>query len=298
MSTINQAVPLGAVVVGVDGSQASLRALEAALEVAALERRPVHVVHSYTAYPPALGPTLMVGDLAAEIRAQAAKVVEIAREHAELVRPEVDLTAGTSLSDPREKLAELSERASLVVVGSRGLGGVRGLLLGSVSLWVTRHAACPVLVVRPANDVSGAGVLVGADGSERSLPAVEKAFAVASMRDLPLTVMHCLPPVPYRGPESVPLSEELDELPLHRLEVAESVGGMREKYPDVALTTQITRGPASRHLVEGSTRSALVVVGSHHHRGPLGLLGGGTTRVVVEHAHCPVLVVPDGTGRR
>ena len=79
------------------------------------------------------------------------------------------------------------------MLGSRGRGPLRTALLGSVSASVARRAHCPVVVCRPPEPEPSAsiGVIVGADGRDGSQPVLEFAFAQASLRALPLTVMHC-----------------------------------------------------------------------------------------------------------
>ena len=80
----------------------------------------------------------------------------------------------------------------MIVVGSRGRGPVTSLLLGSVSVAVSKHASCPVVVQRPTpTDTTRHGILVGVDGTESSLPAIEFAYRMASSRELSLTVLHC-----------------------------------------------------------------------------------------------------------
>lgn len=290
MITVNEPVPSGAVVVGVDGSDHSHRALDAACDAAAREHRPLHVLHCYEPYPAAMGPVLPSHDVTTTLRGIAESVVQDARSHVRQRQPSLILSSSLSTHDAREKLSAVSQHASLVVVGSRGRGGMRSLLLGSVSLWTAHHSACPVLVVRPEPEHEEGGVVVGVDETARSRAAVELAFAQASLRRLPLRVVHCVPPLPYRD-DDPPLDEELDDLPLHRLGLSEAVAGMREKYPDVLAEVALARGPAAGHLVEESRHHRLLVVGAHH-RSLWDLFLGSVSRSVAEHAACPVLVAP------
>lgn len=304
---MNEPIPAGAVVVGIDGSDHSHRALDAASAAAAREHRPLHLLHCYEPYPAAMGPVIPSPDVTTTLRGIAEAVVRHGRERVGATNPAVAVTTSLSTHDAREKLSAVSHLASLVVVGSRGRGAMRSLLMGSVSVWVANHSACPVLVVRPEpepedpapspDDGAGGqvdpvdhGVVVGADETARSQPAIEYAFVQASLRRLPLRVVHCVPPMPYHE-EYVPLDEDRDELPLHRLELAESVAGLREKFPDVQVDLTLARGPAPSHLVEESRRARLLVLGAHH-RSVWDLFLGSVNRSVVEHALCPVAVVP------
>ena len=109
-------------------------------------------------------------------------------------RPTSWSTRCSASQDPREQLLELSKRAALVVVGSRGRGKVRSLLLGSVGVALVRHSACPVVIHRPWNPgMVRNGIVVGADGSEESRSVLEFAYQQAALRNLPLTVLHCFP---------------------------------------------------------------------------------------------------------
>lgn len=143
------------ILVGVDASPASVEALERAAEEARLHAATLEVVHAFnppdqtTAFPvlPEHGTDKV--DLEAEREKANAKLGRWLEES------EVDLSGldvewcVLANSRPTEVLIERSADADLVVVGSRGRGGFRGLLLGSTSEQVTRHARCPVLVVRP-----------------------------------------------------------------------------------------------------------------------------------------------------
>ncbi|MDG4798893.1 universal stress protein [Micromonospora sp. WMMD1082] len=136
----------GHVAVGVDGSEHSLLALGFAVEQAALRRVPLHVVRAWQ-------PRRDQWSLLAE-QARDAVAAEHAAEVEESVRrwrdsfPEVEITVETAAAAPAGLLIDASRNAQLVVVGTRGLGGLRGMLLGSVSQQLIQHAHCPVAVVR------------------------------------------------------------------------------------------------------------------------------------------------------
>ncbi|MEU5904670.1 universal stress protein [Micromonospora sp. NPDC047527] len=129
--------PDGLVAVGVDGSEPSLVALGFAAERAAQRRVPLRVLHAWTP-----GPNAEAG-----VPAERA-AVEQALEPWRRTFPELDVTVDLVPGSPAAMLIEASRDARVVVVGSRGRGGLAGMLLGSVSQQVIQHAHCPVAVVR------------------------------------------------------------------------------------------------------------------------------------------------------
>jgi nucleotide-binding universal stress UspA family protein len=140
----------GPVVVGVDGSALSAQAVGAAFEEAAFRGAELVAVHVWSD----LG-TAAFEDPRAAALAPASLEEE---EHAVLSEnlagwsekfPDVVVRREIYLDNPRGRLLEWSSRAQLVVVGSRGRGGFRGMLLGSTSNTLIASAQCPVMVVRP-----------------------------------------------------------------------------------------------------------------------------------------------------
>lgn len=285
-------IPTGSIVVGIDGSDDSALALEYAAAQAALERRPLTLLTAVSAMvavaadPGGFRSVVDIEDLTTSGRA----VLAEARAEAERLAPGTEVHEVFVLEDPRAALLEATRHASTVVVGSRGRGALSRLLLGSVSSAVSRHAACPVVVARPRPRGGAArGVLVGADATESSQPTLEHAFRQASLRRLPLTVVHAYwdarTPVFLAG--EVPAGVEET-----RRALVESMAGLREKYPDVEVSTEFARGQADEALVALSSKSDLLVVGAHHGNRLSAFVFGSVATVVVEHAACPVVVVP------
>lgn len=298
MTTSLSHVPAGSIVVGVDGSESGHRALDWATAQAVLERRPIVLVHG-------LGPagTAWAGQVGLDhealldaLRLGGSALLDAARRQVLVKGPDVEVHDVLHVSDPREVLLELSERANMVVLGSRGRGPVRSLLLGSVGVAVMKHAHCPVVVLRPAQPgLVRNGVLVGCDGTERSREVLEFAYRVAAARDLPLTVLHSWSaPVPLV--EGVPSDLSADTSYQEELRLlAESVAGMGEKFPEVRVRTELAHGPADACLVRAAQRMDLVVVGAHQGSPLAYLTRGSVAASVVEHARCAVAVVPART---
>jgi nucleotide-binding universal stress UspA family protein len=141
------------ILVGVDGSEHSRRALSWAMRQAAQEHVPLTVV---TVHPDPVRPATEIywgvhaypedsHNLEVARNAVAEIVDKVASEMGESA-PEVTVTAVTG--DPAQELVKASSDADMIVVGSRGSGGFAELLLGSVSSKVAHHAACPVVVIR------------------------------------------------------------------------------------------------------------------------------------------------------
>ncbi|WP_121251442.1 universal stress protein [Nocardioides ferulae] len=290
-------IPAGAVVVGVDGSSGSRHALEWAAAQAQLENRPLVLVHALGVLP-LVGSAWMDragidhGRLIEEERAAGHSVLAEAAAQVLAGRPDLAVHQVLRQVDAREALLGVADDAALLAVGSRGRGPVASLLLGSVSVAVSKHAPCPVVVVRPTDGAERRGVVVGTDGTERSAPAVEFAFRVADARGVPLTVLHCFWDAVAVVEGTLDVADDETDCDDMRAMLAQAVAGHRERHPDVELRLQLTRGFADQRLLEASHDAELVVVGSHPRKVLQQIVYGSLTPAVVEHARCPVAVVP------
>ncbi len=294
-------MPPGSIVVGVDGSEDSMRAVSWAAAQALLERRVLAIVHSIDEI--ALRDTVWLDsqgidhrELTSALRDAARASLATACERAAIAAPGVEVVTALVDVDPRVALEELSAEAHLLTLGSRGRGPVRSALLGSVSASVARHAQCPVVVCRPVVDVASVRphIVVGADGNKASMPVLEFAFTQASLHRSPLTVMHCFwdVMVATRGPGLVG-PDEPDDLSDLRLLLAESVAGLAEKFPDVEVRQELARGLVDECLVDRVPNASLVVVGRS--RGSVWdrFLHASCALAVLERAHTTVAVVPE-----
>ena len=292
-------IPPGAVVCGVDGSPGSDAALTKAAALAELEHRRLHLVHAEPV--PVVFTTSFIhrqlDDLPALVRRAGEQVPAKALGSVHARFPGIEATASFRDVDPRDALLAASQTASVVVVGSRGRGGVPHLPLGSVSLWVSQHARCPTVVVRAdSTEHPAAPIMVGTDATDASSPALDYAFAQASFQHRRLVVVHCTDDY-FRGGYSLTGGADGDPegLSEERLVTSESIAGLREKYPDVHMSTEIHRGLAADFLVRASDHVAMLVVGSRRRATAAAFFFGAVSRSVVEHARCTVAVVPPAT---
>lgn len=142
---------MNAIVVGIDESEGSQRALEWALQEAALRKAPVRVVHvsppPQSFYPYSMVDTQWVESANERAEEAGQAVVESALAKAGGAPAGVQVEGRARFGAPPHALIEEAEGAALLVVGSRGRGGFTGLMLGSVSQQVVHHAACPVVVI-------------------------------------------------------------------------------------------------------------------------------------------------------
>ena len=291
-----------AVVVGVDGSEESQKAAAWALDVAARRHVPLHVVHSWSIpLPPVgMGPA-PVGLSDDRIKDAAQSVLDDAVDRLKATAPDVTIDGALYPGTPAAALLDGAETATLVVVGSSGLDRVTEFILGSVTQQVVTHADCPVAVV-PSSTSAEPGleagrVVVGIDGSELSVDATHLAFEEASLRHAGLTLLHVWNSPGYDTAGIViPDTLELENAHTDELRaMAETVAGLGEKYPDVQVEQRLRQGRPAKVLAQASHGAALVVVGSRGHGGFTSMLLGSTSRSLLHHAQCPVLVVRPGT---
>lgn len=287
----------GSIVVGVDGSEPAAAALDWATRQAALENRRLTLVHG-CGVPGAMQDFEDIVANERGLKSVGRSIVREAVQDVRLTDPVIGVESVVTMGHPETVLLEASESAEMLVVGARGRGTVASALLGSVSAVVARESMCPVVIVRAFDErdeeEQPRRIVVGVDGTPVSTAAVEFAFRMASVRGAPLTLVHATWDLREQASslidlrsyaEKVNLSEEEERL------VSETVAGLCEKYPDVAVTESYRRGEPVRRLVEASRDASLVVVGTRGRRLLATTLLGSVSRGVVERAYCPVAVV-------
>lgn len=283
-------------VVGVDGSESSLLAVDWAADAAARHGLPLRLVHAsrWERYERAV-PSFSTGRPAGDVLAE--HIVASCAERARLRAPGVKVSGEAVPDDAVPALLRTATEAFALAVGERGRGELSGLLLGSVSLAVAARAVCPVVVVRGAEPrVPGTDgpVVVGVGDDPERTGAVRFAVREAESRGCALTAVrawrspsheHMDSPLPadrtdqgYRERASADLDEALRE-------------AVRE-HPGVEIRRHPVEGPAHRVLLDASVGAGLVVVGAVRRQGHLGLQLGRVAHALLHHCACPVAVVP------
>jgi nucleotide-binding universal stress UspA family protein len=295
------------VTVGLDGSHESRAAAEWAAREAQLLGLPLKLLQ---VWEPGPAPTAQALLPCAE--KQAHWTERVPREAAEGIRlrhPGLDVSTEQLSGRPAEMLTGAAKDAELLVLGSRGLSGLGGFLVGSVGLSVVAHAERPVVLVRageqaadehemdpvgiPSAATSFRPVVLGLDIESPDEGLIEFAFAAAARRGTCLRVVHGWNPPPYYA-YGLAADLELHGALARRESVAltELLRPWREKHPDVEVTEESSYGTPGNHLADASRDASLVVVGRRIRRGALGAHIGPVTHAVLHHCVAPVAVVP------
>lgn len=282
------------VVVGVDGTPENTPALRwAAAE--ALSRgvglRLVRVCAPSPLYGPALdgfgAPTgLPVPPPSPEVILDTAMAV--VRQGA---GPHPELTTAVIDGYPGGALVDVSEQASVVVVGSRHRGPVGSFFLGSTGAAVAARAACPAVVVRgAATETTQDRIVVGVDLSPLSSVVLGFAFDHASRHGVRLRAVLCWNLASALLYDRAGSGTD-DGWPGGRQMLADELSGWREKYPDVVVERVILPSYPSVGLVAEARDSRLLVVGAQNRHPRVATLMGSVSQGVLHHATCPVAVV-------
>ncbi|MFH9861304.1 universal stress protein [Streptomyces sp. NPDC017202] len=287
-------------VVGVDGSEPSLRAVDWAADEAALRGVPLRVVYA-SLWERYEGDSLaedLTDDLegaAEQVTAEA--IVRVAANRAALRRPDVKVSTDVLPEEPESALVREGRNACALVLGHRGRSGLVEVLLGSVGLSVAAHADCPVIVLRGSHDNQvRAGrhgrVVVGVGDKGTDSAALRFAVQEARLRDATLEAVRA-----WRCPAHETTDHPLlggEPARLHELRAAEILEQALEDLPaDVELRRRTVEGPARRVLLAASHEADLLVVGARRNPGHLGLQLGRVAHSVLHHAACAVAVVPE-----
>lgn len=284
-------------IVGTDGSDQALRAVDWAADEAAARGLPLRIVHAsrwsrYDGLSPSLTRTQPAsGTIEAE------HIVASAAERARGRAPHLEVTTDVSPEGAIQALVKESDGATAVVVGSRGLGTVVGALIGSVSLGIAAYAHCPVIVVR--GEVPGAGMRsgrivagVGRPDGPQAVPGF--AFEEAELRGDSVQVVHAwmLPQDEGVSPGTGPSPARENRQQQAREWLSQAVTTAAADHPDVRHEELEIEGPPKPALVEAAQGARLLVVGVPERRGMAGLPLGTVSHAALHYAPCPVAVVP------
>ncbi|MFE9104362.1 universal stress protein [Actinomadura geliboluensis] len=278
------------VVVGYDGSENGIRALDWAAEESRIRDLPMTVIHAWQYY---IGGSMAMPML--DLQGLAQKTLDGGIEHVRKQAPDVPVQGVLECGQPAAKLIEAGKSATLIVLGPRGLGGFAGLVLGSVGAQVVAHASCPVVIAR--GDVKEAGaVVVGVDGSAESSAALAIAFAEAELHGSSVHAVVAWESVPVEG--LPPLADEAGMRKAATARLDRLTTPFRVLHPGVSVRAEVVVGAPREVLLDASQDARLLVVGSRGLGGFRGLLLGSVSQALVQHAHCPVMVVhaPQNTG--
>lgn len=293
-------VQQGPVVVGVDGSESSMRAVVWGAAEAATRGARLRLVSAFA---------WTVEDVAArpglEERYRTA-LLDRADDHlaaaagaAGLAEPGVEIERQLVVGHPIAVLGGESTGAQLVVLGASGRGRVDGASVGSVAVALASHASSPVVVVRgsgpspsapPSLPSPSLPVLVGVYGPPTSEAAIAFAFEVAAAREAPLLAVHTWWDLVIdlgMAPEAEWDAVEAQE----RLLLAQRLAAWSGKYPGVPVEGLVTRDRPSHSVLQQAARAQLVVVGSRGRAGFAGSVLGSVGNAVLHRAPCPVAVV-------
>ncbi|WP_225077149.1 universal stress protein [Streptomyces sp. CoT10] len=297
---------LSPVIVGVDGSAESLAAVEWAAREAVRRDRSLRMVHArnWTRRQTESEPAN------AAQRQLARRTLRQAEEHIRGSVPDVRLTDEQVEGPATAALLKATEQAELLVLGSRGLSGFTGVLVGSVAQGVVAMAPRPVVLVRageeaedehfPADDGSpstGTGfrdVVLGIDLADACDEVIEFAFEAARLRHARLRVVYAWQPPSAisLGPGDIGLINDPAQAEEWRDFLSALLRVWRDKYRDTEVLETVVEGKASTVLVRTASAASLLVVGRRLSERPTVPRIGPVTHAAVHHVRCPLAVVP------
>lgn len=292
----------GAIVVGVDGSSESNRALRWAVREAGDQGRALHLIHAVGLPTEPSFPARVRELTPRAVRAGRGVLHAAERAAHELGGAGLTITKRIDTGYPAEVLVESSAAARMLVLGATGYGGFPGMLAGSTTEAVATHADCPVAVIRTKQGVEDppfeGPVVVGVDNWPPTDHALAVAFEQAASYGATLLAVHAWT-IAAEGAYPIGLDTGIVEgesvTEEHRRMLRMRLTVWREKYPDVPVEQISVHAKARHELLHRSASARLLVIGSHGRGAFAGRVLGSVSRAMVYHARCPVLVVRQGS---
>ena len=288
------------VIVGVDGSEQSQAALGWAIGQAELVGADLVLAHTWN--PDSYATPAMAGAVPDMIQAGALndEAEELAQAWlddlvaATAARTTASVSGVLASGSPAGHILDLSAEATMVVVGSRGRGGLASAVLGSTSQQISHHAQCPVVVVRDSAATSANQVVVGVDGSPASLVALREAFAQAKLRGASLLMVHAWS-TSFAG-TLVNSGQDFDRVRASEVDegwalLNQSLAELQATDQSVEIIERLEQASPAAAIIEASKEAVLTVVGSRGRGGFAGLVLGSVSGSVLAHADSAVMVI-------
>ncbi|MFY7069367.1 universal stress protein [Nocardiopsis changdeensis] len=288
------------VVVAVNGSPASERAVDWAAGEARRRGRRLRLVYAFS-WP--LYHSLPRDLPGFDVDEFALRIVGSARLRALQLEPDLTVEAVHITSDPVTVLLLESQKAHMLVMGAHHRTAVDAVIPGSTDLEMLVSALCPIVIVPDLPPGTATGrILVGVDGSETARLAVEWAFPAADTRKAVLraVTVHeehawwrfgALQEPSWTGSEKEKETAETEARAAAGRLLSDAIADERVRWPQVRVEEVVAVGHPAQALCAAAQDCDLMVVGSHGRGGFAGMLLGSVSRHVISHSPCPVAVV-------
>ncbi|MGA0877805.1 MAG: universal stress protein [Ilumatobacteraceae bacterium] len=295
------------VLVGLDGSTNAESAMWWAVDIAVASKRPLRMLTSYS-LPVMVGMGVAAGymgpmlssDEIHQIDAAHRQAMNEAKAKVLAAHPDLSIEIYLDQGSPATALLKASEDASMIVLGTRGIGSTHALVLGSVSYAVAHRAKCPVVLVPETSDRSQSGrVVVGVDGSQHSLKAATWALHFAETQKRPVELVSAWHyPYAAMSPEiGMVMGPDIEELRLamqrdaRKMVEAAKQHLSVEEHSHVSITTDVVEGSATEAMIEHTRPQDYLVVGSRSRSMVAAALLGGTALTLAHRSRCPIVIV-------
>ncbi|MER5469048.1 universal stress protein [Streptomyces sp. NPDC002935] len=296
------------VAAGIDGSPESLAAAYWAAREALRRGTTLLLVHAWEWHPrPA---PAVPADMSQ--RAWAEELITGVSEGLRAAHPGLRVLDRSVVDTPPTALLAAADEAGLLVLGSRGLSGVTGFLLGSISQRIASRSPVPVVLVRAGGStcdehfaapdgispdeiprIPYRDVVLGLDTDQPCDELIEFAFDAARRRGAVLRVLHAFSaPHPFGAADRLVQVSGPQLLAEHEHAVVATLRPWCEKFPEVSVAETVVDGRPAGELIRASAGAALTVVGRRERDTRFGTYLGPVAHAVLHHADCSVAVVP------
>jgi len=285
---------VGPVVVGVDGTDAAIRAARWAAAVADKYAAPLRIVYAddVLAHLSAAAAGALPAAESAKLQRMSQAILQAAEDAVRADFTGLPVTTTQVSGFAREALTEMSRHARLVVLGSDDVSPGTVLLVGSTTLRLATHAPCPVVAWRgDLIATTEQKIVLGVDDAHTSGAAIAAAFEFAERIGVAITAIHAWSMQRPAGEVTIPYLIDWDEVENdYRRQLCDALSPWIKRYPNVEVTCVVDQHKPSRALLNHADDAQLVVVGSRGRGRLASVVLGSTSLNLLHHSAVPVMI--------
>lgn len=282
--------PKDKVVVGIDGKERLPKVALWAADVAQRKGTPLVVVASY-AMPSNRESVVVTKPTQSQRDAADQHLANVAHGLAKDF-PDLSIELVATEDDPSEALTAATHSAWMVAIGATTLTGLASAVLGKVSTQVVAQAHGPVAIIPDVEVKKDGPIVLALDLSHPVKEATEYAFEIGRFTGQPLKVVYAWEG--QRVPAKTSAGVYDASMPHLATDMGQAVFMTAKKYPDVKVSYEAIPGDSVKVLREVSKEARAIIMGSRRMiAGLVGLVSGSTSRKLIDHTNCPLLIVPN-----